>query len=210
QKQYDALVNSEQYIKDNWEHWLGLAQSGKTLTTDEREEAKMAAAALGQAADKLYWSHGDPTLLTREEVRQYNTLTGLSGALESKESGVEATILGAANMIPVDKIGKALRDNIPAFGEYQDSLYSDRNVAELMAKSNLSENAQAAHPGLYLAGNLAGNAALTAAGGGVLRGLGIASQAARDAIMFGTLGTVGSAANQDWSAPGGKGSCTEV
>ncbi|SHI24967.1 hypothetical protein SAMN02745823_03887, partial [Sporobacter termitidis DSM 10068] len=79
EKQYDALVNSEQYIKDNWEHWLGLAQSGKTLTTDEREEAKMAAAALGQAADKLYWSHGDPTLLTREEVRQYNTLTGLSG-----------------------------------------------------------------------------------------------------------------------------------
>ncbi|SHI25165.1 hypothetical protein SAMN02745823_03905, partial [Sporobacter termitidis DSM 10068] len=67
---------------------------------------------------------------------------------------------------------------------------------------NLSENAQAAHPGLYLAGNLAGNAALTAAGGGVLRGFGIASQAARDGIMFGVLGAVGSAANQDWSKAG--------
>ncbi|SHI25144.1 hypothetical protein SAMN02745823_03904, partial [Sporobacter termitidis DSM 10068] len=35
------------------------------------------------------------------------------------------------NVIPVDKIGKVLRENIPVFGEYQDSLYSDRNVAEL-------------------------------------------------------------------------------
>jgi hypothetical protein len=41
-----------------------------------------------------------------------------------------------------------------------------------------------------------------ATGGAILKGLGVMSQAARDAIVLGTLGGGQSAEKQDWSSPG--------
>ena len=199
---YSEFVTSDAYLDDNWSRWLELGEPGRTLTTEEREEAKMAADALGRRAEMLYWSHMDPKYLTREEVQRYNTLIGLAGILESKESGAEAAILGAANVIPVEKFSSMLHEAIPAFGEFQDSLYSDKSVADLMAKTSLTENAQAANPGWYIGGNLAGTALFTVAGGELLSGLGITSNVVKNVILSGIPSAVNSVADQDWSEPG--------
>ena len=171
--QYRTLAISDDYINDNWQHWLELAQSGRLLTTEERKEAKEAAWALSEAAVDLYWSYEDPSQMPEDVRKKYETYGALEAVLESKESKGAAAIYGALEVLPVDELRQKLYANSPWFKESQDSRYNDADVVGLLANSSMAENAHAANPGWYTAGNIAGNAAAMAAGGAGLSAVGV-------------------------------------
>ena len=200
--QYRDLIISDDYINGNWQRWLELAQPGRILTTDERKEAKAAAYALNQKAHDIYWSIGTPRQISDDAWQQYNTYISLAPVLQSKESELMAVWQGVGNVIPVEKIRTALYNNIPAFKDFQDGQYNDPVIADLMAKTSMAENAQAANPGWYIGGNLAGTALFTVAGGELLSGLGITSNVVKNVILSGIPSAVNSVADQDWSEPG--------
>jgi hypothetical protein len=184
-----------------------LATKPGLLSTDERRQAKDAATALQAVLDRDEMGAPAPDAIDlqlqgnasdvwyEEKYKRQIKYLSLIGVLNSKASGAEAAGLGAATAIPGAQAFSKLVDKA------RNKTMSDAAFSGVMGQIDPYKNAQEAHPGLYAAGNIAASLPLMAAGGAGLKAAGIGSQAARDAILFGTQAGINSAASQDWSKP---------
>lgn len=191
QKQYDDLVNSDDYVQDNMQRWLALINKTDPLTNEERDEAKAAIKIL----NTLIFKQNIEGLKNFDFTNKGHNLEygRLRELLGSKASAPTSFTLGVGSSVPF--MNKYFKEGYQSTVKYND--FGNPELQKAAENADILANAQANNPIAFTAGNITGTVAQMELGGVALKGLGVTSQAARNAIVMGSFNGLHSLANSD-------------